>query len=157
MHVRKRAPHLLRDLRGLGLGARPVPLDTVEEVASHQQLEDRCHHRRLDLPQVVEQADNTGRALQGPEHLNLREELNRRVTSRRHEGIRKVEELDRTLLAARAARRPPDLKGSAASQRFMQRVLVDQVGGAHRSKRALVQWPCESGMWRTGWRTGWRT
>ena len=53
VHVRKCASHLLRDLRGLGLGARPVRLDTVEEVASHQQLEDRSHYRRLDLPQVV--------------------------------------------------------------------------------------------------------
>ena len=116
-------------------------LDTVEEVASNEQLEDRSHHRRLDLPQVVEQADNTRRTLQGAENLNLREELNRRVASRRHEGVRKMEELDRTLLAARAARRPPDLKGSAASQRFMQLVLVDQVGRARRSKRSLVQWP----------------
>tara|TARA_B100000795_G_scaffold61170_1_gene41040 strand:+ start:658 stop:894 length:237 start_codon:yes stop_codon:yes gene_type:complete len=72
VHVRKRAPHLLRDLRGLGLGARPLPLDTVKEIASHQQLEDRSHNRRLGLPQVVEQADHTRRTLQGAENLNLR-------------------------------------------------------------------------------------
>lgn len=157
VHVHKRASHLLRDLRGLGLGARPVRLDTVEEVASHQQLEDRSHDRRLDLPQVIEQADNTRRALQGLENLNLRDELNRRVASRRHEGILKVEELNRTLLAARAACRPPDLKGSAPSQRFMQLVLIDQIGRARRSKRVLFQWPGESGMWRTGRRAGGRT
>ena len=47
--------HLARNLRGLGLRARPVPLDTVEELAARQQLEYGRQHLWLRLPDVVEE------------------------------------------------------------------------------------------------------
>ena len=47
--------HLARNLRGLGLRARPVPLDAVEELAARQQLEYGRQHLWLRLPHMVEE------------------------------------------------------------------------------------------------------